>query len=540
MYILGIHGNFGRSDHAAAATIIRGSEIVAAAEEERFLRQKHATGLFPDRSIRYCLREADIDIHDVDVIAFPRNTWQHFQERLQAYFEYQFGHCPKIEFVQHHLAHVASVFFLSGFPRALCVSIDRSGDGIALAVYRGSGSTLELLHEEPFPNSIGLFAAFMTQYLGFRSNHGEYKVMGLAAYGEPNIDLSFLLDVSENAYHFHDEFLHEEVLRPYPGFPTEQLPIFNREAESKIPHRRFRDEPIQETHSNLAASIQHTIEQAVLAIIKRFKQDGDEYLCLSGGVAHNSTMNGKIASSGMFKDVYVPPAVGDAGTALGAAVAIAVDNGARFSRLESGLLGESFSEDQIQNLLRTCNVNFTHVEDPAETAAELLAKGDTIAWFQGRAELGSRALGARSLLANPSTADMKDKVNRIKHRGDFQPFAPSVLADQVPKHFKSHVRSPFMSFAFPTVPDAASSFPAAIHVDGSARLQTVSATDGMYHSMIRKFYDLTGVLAVLNTSLNSNWEPIVHSPNDALAFFFSSHTDHLLLGPFLLSKPGVH
>ena len=536
MYILGIHGNFGRPDHDAAAALLRDSEIVAVAEEERFLRQKHATGLFPDDSIRYCLREAGIGIRDVDLIAFPRVTWQQFDERLRAFFEYKFGYFPPVVFVQHHLAHVASAYYLSGFSDALIVSIDRSGDGVSLAVYRGKDADLQLLHEERFPNSLGLFAAMMTQYLGFRSNHGEYKVMGLSAHGTPNIDLSFLLDWNGDTYTFHEEYLHREVERKYPEFPTEQLPIFNKRLEEKLPPRRLRNDPILPVHADLAASVQKRLEEMCVAIVDKYRLPTDRNLCVTGGVAHNSVMNGKIVANSGFEQVYIPASASDAGTALGAAVKAAVDNGTRFARLDSALLGPSYADSEIYDLLKRCGVAFEEVDDPAARGAELLAQGATLGWFQGRAELGPRALGSRSLLADPRTAAMKDKVNLIKRREDFRPFAPSILAEQATACFDSCCPSPFMSFTFQANARGLAEFPAATHVDGSARVQTVREADGLYYQLIRQFHQRTGASAVLNTSLNSNWEPIVHEPQNALSFFFSSETEHLLIGRFLVSK----
>jgi carbamoyltransferase len=534
MYILGLHGNFGRSDHDGASALIRDNEIVAVAEEERFLRQKHATGLFPYESVRSCLKQADITIEDVDCLAFPRVTWQNFADRLETYFGFQFGYCPEVKFVQHHQAHVASAYYLSGFPSALALSIDRSGDGVSLAVYRCSGTELELLHEEGFPNSIGLFAALMTQYLGFRSNHGEYKVMGLSAFGKPDVDLSFLLQVTSDGYQLNEKYLHQEVLNKYPAFPTEQLPIFNDKVAEHLPPPRKRDMPLESHHADIAASTQATLEAAVMAILKRFKQPEDRYLCLCGGVAHNSVMNGNVVADAIFEEVFVPPAPGDAGTALGAAVQVAVDQGHQFAPLQTACLGPEFDNGQIQQLLDTSGTPYVSVDNPAERTAQLLAEGATVAWFQGRAEFGPRALGARSLLANPCNAEMKDKVNRIKHREKFRPFAPSALHEVCPERFSTYGSSPFMSFTFPANEQGLKEFPASIHVDGSARVQSVQESDGLYYQMISQFHQLTGIPAVLNTSLNSDWEPIVHRPQDALAFLGVTATQYLVMGNFLV------
>lgn len=535
MHILGIHGNFGRSEHDTAAALIADGHIVAAAEEERFIRQKHASCMMPELAIRFCLDQAGISIRDVDVIAFPRATWKNFKERLESFFIYRFGHCPKVVFVHHHKAHGA-IFFVSGFSRALVVSVDQSGDGVSLAIYLVAGQELRLIHEELYPNSLGLFAAAMTQYLGFRSNDSEYKVMGLAAYGKPVFDLDFLLEVNNSEFHFHDEFLHEEARRRFPEFSTEQLPILNKEVEAYLPSRRLGRDPIHPEHADLAASVQKKIEDAVISVLRKYKEPANSCLCLCGGVAQNSLMVGKIVRSGMFDSIYLPPAAGDAGTALGAAVYVAVAEGYSFKPLRTSLLGPAYTQKSIKESLVRAGARFCSVEDPAAKAAEFLSENKIITWFQDRAEFGPRALGGRSLLANPSNNEMKSQVNAVKQREEFRPFGPSILHEEAPTYIECYHYSPFMSFALQATERGLSAFPAAVHCDGSTRLQSVDSSQGQYYHLLKEFYSRTGIPAILNTSLNDGRQPIVLSPEDALGFFFSSPIDYLVIGNYIVAK----
>jgi carbamoyltransferase len=536
VFVLGVHGTFGRSDLDTSAALVSDGRIVAAAEEERFSRNKHATGVMPEQAIRYCLAEAGIGLADVDCVAFPRTTWGDVEPRLKAFFDYRFGCCPDIRMVHHHLAHAASAFYVSGEESALVVTVDMSGDGVSLGVYRGDGLRLTCVHEEPYPNSLGLFAAMMTQHLGFRSNNGEYKVMGLAAYGEPSIDLNWLLEVDSSGYRFHDEFLHAEKRSRYPLFHTEQLPMVGAEAARRLPRGRMDDEGFTHEHADLAASVQLAIEEAVLAVVKRFRSPDDAVLCLAGGVSNNSVSNGRIAASGLFDRVYVPPAPGDAGTALGAALAVAAGRGHRFAELRSSLLGPGYSDAAIADALDRWGVDYRRVSDPAAEAARLLAEDRVVGWFQGRSEFGPRALGGRSLLANPTRPETQDRMNAIKGREEFRPLAPSILADAAGDYFDVVVDAPFMSFTLPVSARGQELLPAAVHVDGSSRPQLVERGSGLYARMIERFQDETGIPAVLNTSFNVGPFPIVQTPKDALACFFTSPIDALVAGRCVVEK----
>lgn len=534
MYVLGLHGNLGKAEHDPAAVLLHDGQIVAAAEEERFIRSKHAVGLMPDGAIRFCLRQAGIGMHEVDQVAFPRATWADFPPRLEAYLWYNFGHTPPVAFVDHHLAHAASAYMVSGFAASLIVTVDQAGDGISCAAFRADGLRMERLEAVAFPDSLGMFAALIAQYLGFRSNHDEYKVMGLAPYGSPTLDLSHILESRSGLPHLDARVLHPEALRRHPVFHTDQLPMFAADRLPGLPPRRLPGGQLTDAHRDLAASAQQAITAALLGFITRHREPHDTRLCLAGGVAENSVAAGTIASSGLFEDVFLAPACGDAGTALGAALLVAAEHGHRPERLTHTHLGPDFPDDEVAKLLRECGVRFRATEDPAADAARLIADQKIVAWFQGRMEFGPRALGARSLLADPSTELMRTRVNRIKRRAQFRPFGPSVLAEHVGELFTEPPASPFMSFTLPTANHAP--IIAATHIDATSRPHTVAAGGSRYRRLIEHVHTHTGVPAVLNTSLNAGWEPIVASPDQALGFFFSSATDALVINNFVVRK----
>jgi carbamoyltransferase len=534
VYVLGLHGNLGKAEHDPAAVLISNGEIVAAAEEERFIRYKHAVGLMPDEAIRFCLRQAGITMREVDHVAFPRATWFDFPPRLDAYLWYNFGHAPAITFVEHHLAHAASAYLVSGFDTSLIVTADQAGDGTSCAAFRAEGLRIELLEAVPFPHSLGMFAALVTQYLGFRSNHDEYKVMGLAPYGSPTFDLSHILDSLGGLPQLNARMLHPEALRRHPIFHTDQLPMFASDQLPQLPPRRLRGGDLTSAHRNMAASAQHSLTAALLAFIDRHRVPQDTRLCLAGGVAENSVAAGTIASADIFEDLYLAPACGDAGTALGAALLVAAEHGHRPKRLMHTQLGPVFLDKHVAELLAECGIRYRETDDPSAAAAELIARQKIVAWFQGRMEFGPRALGARSLLADPSTEVTRERVNRIKRREQFRPFGPSVLAEHMPVLFTSPPDAPFMSFTLPTRHHAP--IVAATHVDGTSRPHSVPQDGSTYRRLIEEVHTRTGVPAVLNTSLNSGWEPIVATPEQALAFFYSSAADALVIGNFVVTK----
>lgn len=532
-----MQGNFGRPEHDGDAVLIHNSELVAAIEEERLIRYKTATGVMPDKSIQFCLKTAGIGMGDVDILAFPRNTWEGHEHRLNWYCETNFGARPKkIEFVSHHLAHAASTYYYSGYKKALILTVDMSGDGISLSVFRAKGDDIKLVHEIPFPNSLGLFMALITQYLGFKSNQDEGKVMGLATHGTPTVDMSPLLKITNDGYQLNPECLHSEVFMRYPEFHTKQLPFFSPMVEKILPKRRLYNEEITTEHKNIAASAQKVVEDAVFKIIELFQESEDEYLCLAGGVAQNSVLNGKIVESGLFKEVYITPVVGDAGSALGAAALMQVKAGYKPAVMKSPYLGSSYSNEYIQAYLEKCRVKYKKYPDAADKIASDLAEGKIVALFQGRMELGPRSLGNRSLLANPKIDGMKRKVNVIKNREQFRPFAPSILHEHGPKLIDHYQDSPFMSFTLNTTEYGYEMLKEATHIDGTARVQSVYPDSGRYREILEAFYKKTDIPGILNTSLNVDGQPVVESPQQAVSLFYSTNVDTLVLEDFILEK----
>jgi len=411
-----------------------------------------------------------------------------------------------------------------------------TGDGISTSIFRADGIDIKLIDEIPFPNSLGLFMALITQYLGFRCCEDEGKVMGLATHGSPVIDMSRLLKITEDGYEFNPESLHKDLWNRYPEFSTRQQPWFSDLFEKVLPKRSLANEEINEDHKNIAASAQKAVEDAVFKIIKKYKKDTDEYLCLAGGVAQNSVLNGKIVSSGIFKKVYVAAVVGDAGGTLGAATYVQVNSGLKVGDMNNAYLGTDYSNESIKSYLDRNRLSYTQPKDIVNKVADDLVDGKIVALFQGRMEFGPRALGNRSLLANPKANDMKYKVNIIKNREQFRPFAPSILHEHGEKLIKSYQDSPFMSFTLEATDLGYEMLREATHIDKTARLQSVYDGSGRYRDIIESFYNKTEIPGVLNTSLNVGGEPIVESPNQAVALFYSTNVDTLVLGDFVLEK----
>lgn len=538
MNILGICGGIRLGNWDAAAALVANGRVVAAAEEERFTRVKHAPGSLPARAINYCLEEGNIGIRDVDLVVFPGRSYRNMRERLTDYFRFAHGHAPRIELCDHHEAHAASCYYTSGFSEALVVTFDFSGDGRATTVSRGTQNRLDLAQSWEFPQSLGLFYAMITQHLGFDFGEDEYKVMGMAAYGRPTMDLSWLLSPGDGSYTVEQQILRTTSQGEPPFSPQERF--YSAELERRLGPARVKNGKIETFHQDLAASAQYQLEETVCSLIKPF---GSRYqtrnLCLAGGVAMNCVVNQKLAESGDFDAVYVSPVSGDAGLALGAALLYAApDVNGVFERLPSAALGPGYSEDEIRKALEEVAARYREVSDPVFVAAEAIASGKIIGWYEGRIEYGARALGHRSILANPGIAHMKDRVNAVvKFREGFRPFAPSVLQENADAYFEKSYETPFMTSTFTVRPEVREKIPAVTHIDGTARVQTVSAsTEPLYHRLITEVGRRTGVPVVLNTSFNIKGQPIVENPNQAISTFFGSGLDVLVAGPFVVEK----
>jgi carbamoyltransferase len=582
MIILGINAY-----HAdVSAVLVRDGELVAAVEEERFRRVKHIAG-FPHEAIRACLDMAGIDPQEIDHVGVSRNPRAHFLRKAWFALRHRPGHGllkdraanyrqvgriperlrdtlglrsgdrgPKVHWVEHHPAHLSSTFFVSPFDEAAVCAIDGFGDFVSTSWAIGRGNSLDVIHRTYFPHSLGVLYLALTQYLGFTRFGDEFKVMGLAPYGRPEfvreirrllrllpggrfeLDLSFFQHWSGGAGMTWDD-----------GEPVLGL-VYTQALERLLGPARRRDEPVTERHEAIAASLQAVFEEAAFHVLDGLhERTGLRRLCLAGGCAMNSVANGKVRANTPFAEVYIQPASGDNGTALGAAYWVwnQVLGGVRGFVMRHGYWGPAFANGEIDNALderlpdlRAQGCAIRHIEDAAAVAdwtAERIAAGDIVGWFQGRMEWGARALGNRSILADPRRPDMREVINtKIKFREKFRPFAPSVLEESHAQFFEGSVPDPFMMQVYPVRPDKQRVIPAVTHVDGSGRLQTVNR-DGnpAYWRLIRAFERRTGVPVVLNTSFNEN-EPIVLQPSEALDCFLRTRMDVLVLGNHVITK----
>jgi carbamoyltransferase len=542
MDILGISGNFYRGSADAAAVLLRDGRMVAAAEEERFVRVKHAPSQMPDEAIRFCLSRGGIEIDDVDVLAFPQITWADVERNLFEFCEFQFGGRPKtVRLVEHHVAHAASAYRFSGFDEAMILTADWSGDGIAAILAAGERGDIKVLDRLPAPaGSLGIYYALITQFLGFRKWDDEYKVMGLASYGEPDTDLSWLLrGDGERAFALDESALNETLRRPYPSLHGLQQPSFSPAVVERLGPHRVPGTPITERHRNLAASAQRRLEEVAVHLIRALHAEtGFRNLCVAGGVGLNCSMNGALLALDCVDSIYVPPVPNDSGIALGAAAEVATQEGFALDRLDHASWGPEYDAEEIRRILERSKVPFEEHPDVADFAARAIADGRIVGWFQGRMELGARALGNRSILADPRRADMRDRINYfVKFREDFRPLAPSLLEERAVDFLVGAHPSPFMTITFGVQDGKRDLVPAITHVDGTARPQTVAdGANPRYRRLIELFDGLTGVPVVLNTSLNVRGDPIAMKPEDALATFYSTGLDHLVIGDFVLSK----
>jgi carbamoyltransferase len=577
MLVLGLSGFY----HDSAACLLRDGRIVAAAQEERFTRIKHDAS-FPAQAAAYCLRAGGVEVSDLDAVAFYDKPLLTFERLLETYV----GSAPRgliswwaampiwlkrklwtsdrirralewdgpLFFPEHHESHAASAFFASPFEHAAVLTTDGVGEWATTTVGVGEGATLRLLREIHFPHSLGLLYSALTYFCGFRVNSGEYKLMGLAPYGSPRF-----------AQTIRDELID---LRPdgsfrlnmdYFGYAT-GLRMTTRKMERLFGPRRAPESALTPRDLDLAASIQAVTTDAVQALAREaVRAAGSRDLTMAGGVALNCVANGHLLRSGALRNLWVQPAAGDAGGALGAALAAYHHalGGARSTPtgdlMQGGFLGPSFSDDEIEAFLSAQDVPYTRAQsdaDLAERTADLLASGSAVGWFHGRMEYGPRALGGRSILADPRGRDVQRTVNlKVKFRESFRPFAPSVTAERASDFFDLDAPSPYMLLVAP-VRGATSEgigldqlgrvggpLPAVTHVDGSARVQTVDArTNPLYHALLRAFEQRTGVPILVNTSFNVRGEPIVATPADAYRCFRATHLDALVMGRFVLEK----
>lgn len=575
MLTLGINATF----HDCSAALVADGQVVAAAEEERFTRIKHgkrpvpfSTWQLPYNAIDFCLSEVQCDLEDVDHIVYafdpnqlkddiapkgrielplePSANWKgkgspwdglflsyivnaprqlidgvplHLQKRFRSD---TLSHVvARWQFLEHHLCHEASAFLAAPFEESAVLTMDGRGERTTTSYGHFTSGEYRRLKQILLPHSLGLLYEDLTRYLGFLHSSDEYKVMALASYGKPE----FL-----NAFR---EVLHSDGDGGYVMQPCNWEAVF---GPARVPGSDF-----TQRHMDIAHSLQKVLEETVLEMVHWLhEQTGADKLTMAGGVALNCVLNSRVADEGPFKQVWVQPAAGDAGTALGAALWADRQKASRETRgwaMQHAYLGPAYSDEEIGSFLRRSGVRHRKLDDVAATAASLLAEERVIAWFQGAMEFGPRALGARSILASPRDAAMQARLNELKDREDFRPVAPVVLAERAHEWFdnrgRGQIEAPFMLFVFDVLPDKAQAIPAVRHTDGTARVQTVRAQQNpLLHRLLTEFEALTGVPVLVNTSFNTRGEPVVCSPRDALESFWTSPIDALVIGSYLVEK----
>jgi len=546
MYILGINGGVRSGNQDASACLLKDGKLIAAAEEERFLRIKFASGVLPKNAIRFCLEFADISIHDVSYVVFPGMTYSNIESILETYFRFYFGYCPEIKLVDHHMAHAASVFYTSGFDESMIITADLTGEGKSTTLCYGSDDKISVLKEFRVPDSLGIFYSMITQFLGFQRDSDEYKVMGLSAYGGAdavnNYDFSWLLRMKNNNGGGADYKLNSDCVRLNENSrtPPRQEQLYSENFLSKLPvPRRLPHMPIDGHYKDIAKSAQVHLEKVALFLLKYlYDKTSSTNLCLAGGVALNVLMNQKLLESGFVNNIHLTSVPGDNGLSLGAAILVAKEYGFKIDKYEQPFWGPEYTNEQIEYVLTRAKVPFKRMKDISKEVAYLVAQGKIIGWFQGRMELGARALGSRSILSDPRDKTMKDRLNKyVKFREDFRPFAPSVLEERAPEYFIDCRYAPFMAITYNVRPDKAEEIPTPTHMDNTARIQTVSKSqNGLYYDLISNLEMETGVPVITNTSLNVMNQPICLSPVDALSTFYGTGMDGIAMGDYLVLK----
>ena len=579
MYILGINGRptaqaraeKGHSGwHNAAACILRDGELLAFVEEERFTHLKQ-DGSFPINSIRYCLDTAGIGIGDVDHVAIGWLSFKDiFRERVKyflksglafkapaycagmSYLAFRFwmsGDIPgafrrefpatkfpkeMFHFIPHHLSHAASTFRASGYENAAIVTMDGAGETTATMLAVGRGNDIVVREEFKLPDSLGFCYSGFTEYLGFQKNNDEYKVMGLACYGTPGKRVDDIMQLeTDGKYEIAVDYIFD--------FNARRLAYdYSLLAKRFGPQRANDDAPVTQAQKDVAASIQQQLEKAGSGLARRLiGETGDDHVCLAGGVALNCKMNKAIREENAIAEMYIQPAAADMGVALGAALQLHAElgNTSKF-RMEHAYWGPEYSDDQIVAALEANGLAFVRSDDIAKDAAGHVAANRVVGWFQGRMEVGPRALGNRSILANPCTTGMNDVVNeKIKFREKWRPFCPSMLYEVKEKYLERAYESPFMNLTFEVKEEMRPLIPAVVHVDGTARPQTVTReANPRYYRLIEELAKHTGHAVVLNTSFNIKGDTIVNTPDDAIRTFLGTDMDVLAIGDYLVTK----
>lgn len=569
MTILGISAYF----HDSAAALVKDGAIIAAAEEERFNRIKHYNG-FPTIACKFCLEHAGVTINDVDKVVFYEKPFLKFERIIRSHINYApkglrtflkamptwlkdklnmrstimrelkdaFGFSPSVEFCHHHLSHAALSYYTSPYESCAILVIDAVGEDATTSIIKATRNSFEIVENQVFPHSLGLLYSAFTYYLGFKVNSDEYKVMGLAPYGDKKSEeyKSFKETIVNDIVTIHDGGNIELKEQNFAFMYADRMVKDNRwQRLFGIPKRKP-NEPLTFTHANIALAIQDVTEEIMLKMARYAKDiTGEENLCVVGGCALNCAAIGKLYLSSKPGSVYVPYAPGDDGAAIGCAL-IASGSKDRKASNRVPYWGPSYSDDEVRNTLVATNLQYEYIAEYKELChivAQELANSLIIGWFQGRMEFGPRALGNRSILADPRQSYMKNKVNAmIKFRESFRPFAPAVLAEHANDIFECDVESPYMSTTFKLKRNQ-QEYPAITHVDNTSRIQTVSSLQNeKFYELLNAFYELTGCPLLLNTSFNVMGEPIVCSPSDAIRTFTESGIDILVINNFIIRK----
>ena len=566
MYNLGISCYY----HDSAAAILKDGHIIAAAEEERFSRKKFDDG-FPNMAIDWCLQEAGIRPEQIDSIAFYDKPVLKFERLLDNYIAvaprglYSFldiiprwihkrlwikddikkhlkGFQGEIIFPEHHMSHAAHAFYTSPFEECAILTIDGVGEWTTTSFGTAQNNSIKLTHDVRWPHSVGLFYSAFTYFLGFKVNEGEYKLMGLSAYGKPkyyDLIMKELIDVKD------DGSIHLNM--KYFAFTYDKVMTNDKFSELFGIPPRWKNKKTEQIHYDIAASAQKVLEDVILKMANYIhKKTQMKNLSFAGGVALNGVANYNLLKNGPFENVHIPPSPGDAGSAVGCAQYLYyVHNKNKRTvqqnseRIKNNVyIGPSFSNDAIKSFLEENNIDYEYLEREQllQNTAKLISDGNVVGWYQGKMEWGPRALGNRSILADPRDAKMKDILNeKIKHRESFRPFAPSILEEYVSEYFDIDITSPYMLFVAPV--KKPEKIPAVTHVDGTGRLQTVSKdTNPLYYDLINRFYAITGVPVIVNTSMNVMGEPIVTTPEEAFRMWARTEMDSLVLGNYLISE----
>ncbi len=575
MKILGLNAYHG---DASACLLIDG-QIISATEEERIRRLKHWAG-FPSEAIKFCLTDAGLSLADIDIITISRDPYaniglkalqaiknrlsvsnikdrvQNLRKAMNLQDEFQ-KHFPedypkmkaKIVNVEHHRSHLASAFFVSPYEESAILSIDGFGDFSSLMTATGKGNQFSVLNKVNYPHSMGVFYTAFTQYLGFPHYGDEYKVMGLAPYGKPlyKEQVRKVIELKSNGLFKLNLEYFNHTKKGVNMTWTDGMPFVDSMFSSKFMEtfgpNRSKDEELSQYHKDLASSVQAVTEEAIFHIAEHLRnKTKSENLCLAGGVGQNSVANGKIIANTGFKNLYIPPAAHDAGTSIGSALyyyhQILKNKRALISK--TGYYGYQASKKEIEEVLNRNNVSYKYFDDKEELidiVTNKIIDACVIGWYQGRAEFGPRALGHRSIIADPRRNDAKEILNlKIKRRESFRPFAPSILAEKVSEYFERNDDVPFMEKVFLIKPEKRQEIPAVTHVDGTGRLQSVDKNnEPTYHRLIERFYEKTGVPILLNTSFNEN-EPIVNTPQEALDCYLRTKMDVLVMDNFYISR----